>query len=214
MHSSSVTIALLIATLLSVTGCSQRIADRQERRDEVLAKYFTDEAATVLASIPLRSISGNETKYRGIAIGDEPITRLWGVILGLGDARQVVVSDEHLDDDGLIVHEYLHQADYSGLIDRRAFVDQFAVLRTDPDHADYAARRANSILKSYGGSFFGQAELVLFDGLNTELVAFVGKDIATGELVAPPYLWDVYSQTLRAPDAGSAVPLELAEAAE
>jgi hypothetical protein len=46
---------------------------------------------------------------------------------------------------------------------------------------------------------FGQAELVLFDGLNTELIAFVGNDIATGRLTPPPYLFEPFAGVLRQP---------------
>lgn len=213
MRSTVVCLAAFVLAAMTTTGCRVRLADQDLRRDEVLATYFTDEAAEVLGAIPLRSVAGNNTKYRGIAIGDDPLTRLWGVMLGLGDERQVVVSEHHLDDDGLIVHEYLHQADYSGLIGRRVFLEQFTTLKSDPAHAEYAARREASIIASYGESLFGRAELLLFDGLNTELVAFVGKDIATGKLLPPPYLWEPFAQTLRVPLAPAA-PLELATATE
>lgn len=201
MRTLRLSIALGITCFLGVTSCKHTLTDQHVRRDEVLGRYFSDEAAEALASVPLRSIAGNPTKYRGIAIGDDPLTRLWSVILGFGDARQVVVSEHHLDDDGLIIHEYLHQADYSGLIDRRLVLAQFALLKADPEHLDYATRREDSILRTYGESLFGQAELILFDGLGIELVAFIGNDIATGRIVPPPYLWEPFAAVLRMPDA-------------
>lgn len=214
MRSLALSFTLFTLITIATAGCNVKLTDQQPRRDEILATYFTSDAAQVLDDIPLRSVAGNTTKYRGIAIGDDPLTRLCGILLGLGNERQVIVSEQHLQDDGLIVHEYLHQADYSALIPRLAFLEQFAALKADPEHAGYAARREAAILSSYGNSLFGRAELLLFDGLNTELVAFVGNDIATGHIAPPPYLWEPFAQTLRVPLAPQTPPLELADATE
>jgi hypothetical protein len=185
--------------VLGLTGCGAPLSEHVQRRDHVLGAYFTDDAAAVLTGVPLRTTPAVSNRYRGIAIGDDFLTRAASILLGLGNARQVVVVAKFLDDDGLIIHEYLHQADYSGLIDRKLFLERFHLLKTDPEYMDYALHQERSIAQAYGASIFGRAELLLFDGMNVELLAFVGRDIATGDLTPPDYLREPFAHALRMP---------------
>lgn len=140
----SLPLALLAASL--ATGCCGTSSESDNtRRDEVLERFFTPEAVSVLNDVPLTY--GHVGSTLGFSVGDDLGSELISAATGNGCGRQVIIApamsfvadDIELSgtvevDDWVILHEYVHQADYSGLILRDVFREAYQQLRRDPPY--------------------------------------------------------------------------------
>ncbi|MFC1691417.1 hypothetical protein ACFL0W_04510 [Nanoarchaeota archaeon] len=137
--------ALLIGTgAAGASGCyvfSQPIDDFISRQsdkikisseDDVLDKYFTEEAKNVLKDIPVFITYTNHISFFGFSPDNDLISSLGGWFTSGHYGRQVCINQEGVRDESKIsideevlqlylVHEYIHQAQYAGLIDQEAF---------------------------------------------------------------------------------------------
>jgi len=113
--------------------------------------------------------------------------------------RQVLVSPPGLSDLS-VMHEYVHQAVVSGLIDRSSFTAAYAILKEDEAYADipteYEPRVTDHLCRDQN-DWRCPIVLAYDDGLGRELIAFLIQDWVAGQIDLPDYLLDVYRQTLR-----------------
>lgn len=189
---AAVSAALGLALAIVTQGCATTGPTDQFRRDRTLREYFTPEARAVLRHVPMHY--GELPGFDGFAIGNDPGTRLAGMILGFGNRRQVVVD---ADCDGLtIFHEYIHQAQYSGLIDTRLFLERYERLRQDPHYARIPRTWESYIRRRYGQST-AAAALIYGRGITRELIAYLIQGRMEGWYDLPDYMLDVYRDTVR-----------------
>lgn len=181
----------LLTGLLALTGC---VATRPDnlRRDVVLQDFFTPDAVKELETIPL--YYGHLEGFCGLAVGDDLGTRVAGVLLGFGNRRQVILGYDC--DDLALFHEYVHQAQYSGLIDTGLFRERVSWLFNDPFYGDIPRRWQAVILREYGRGP-ALAALLYRRGLTRELVAYLIEGWVAGAYDLPDYFLDVYAGTVR-----------------
>lgn len=179
------------AALLVLTGCISTRPD-PVRRDLMLQEFFTPEAVAELETIPL--YYGHLEGFCGFAVGDDLGTRAAGVLLGFGNRRQVVLSPDC--DDLALFHEYLHQAQYSGCIDTRQFLERLDWLFSDELYGDIPRRWKALILREYAR---GPAIVALLyrRGLTRELMAYIIEGWVAGAYDLPDYFLEVYADTVR-----------------
>lgn len=189
----------LLSLLLLATGCPllsvSRFPSDDARRDAVLSAYFTEEAIEFLGTIPLRY--GKLPGGCAVAIGDDWASRSLAIALGFGDERQVIVDPECAEDDLLIFHEYIHQADYAGLLSRRLFHERFARLRRDPAYSAIAEEWIEFLAESYCSDFLLCMTLAYEAGVTRELIAFVIEGWVAGYHDLPDYFLEVYDGVVR-----------------
>ena len=187
---------LLGMALALLVGCGAQIAGPgtyDEVRDDVLDRYFTEEAAQILREIPLNQ--GTVNLAGAFAVGPDWGSRLASWVFGNGCHRQVLVTSS--PDELIVFHEYVHQADYSGLIDRQAFAEQYARLKADDEYRQIAEGLEETILWFHSLNFWNQVALAYHDGMTRELIAHLIEGYVGGDYDLPDYLLEVYAPVVR-----------------
>ena len=187
---------LLGMALAPLAGCGTQAAGPgtfDEIRDGVLDRYFTEEAAQLLREIPLNQ--GAVNLSGAFAVGPDVGTRLASWIYGNGCHRQVLVTAS--PDEMIVFHEYVHQADYSGLIDREAFAEQYDRLKADEEYRGIAEGLEEMILWFHSLNFWNEIALAYNDGMTRELIAHLIEGYVGGDYDLPDYLLEVYAPVVR-----------------
>jgi hypothetical protein len=183
---------VLIFIVLTLFGCATVSPPDDLRRNAVLEKYFTSEAGRMLRHVPLRY--GTLPGYGGIAIGDDPAMRLLSYVQGFGNRRQVILSENF--DDMTLFHEYIHQAQYSGLIDTAFFLERYSMLTQDPRYVLIPERWEEYLWRDYGRS--PAVAVLLYDqGVTRELIAYLLEGWMLRWYDLPDYILDVYRPAVR-----------------
>lgn len=175
-------------------------------RDELLSLLFTPQAVADLVFVPLRF--GNVNDASAFASGNDFGTLLASAVYGNACERQVLVNpqgyssntceEDRVRVDPLILfHEYVHQADYSGLISREEFHNQFAKMLEDPEYASVAMTLEADIQVGYNYNFLAPLTLSYDDGLTRELVAWSIERWLVGSIDLPDYILDLYRRALK-----------------
>ncbi len=194
-NSASLATVLTIVSVVALSSCSpQPFVEDNETRDRVLERYFTPEAREILGKVPLRV--GELDTLGGLAVGDDIGSRIMGLYLGYPWERQVIVVDGSPDE--LIFHEYVHQAEYSGLITIRELLGTLALPDYDPQELAFANWVEESIEESYGADPITAIALAYNDGLNRELLAYLAEYYTFDDTLDwPEQLKSAYSVALR-----------------
>jgi hypothetical protein len=178
--------------LFLAAGCSTISPPDDLRRNAVAQKFFTPEAGRVLRHVPLRyaPLPG----YAGIAIGNDTGSRATAILQGFGNRRQVVMSPN--SDDITLFHEFIHQCQYSGLIDTALFEERYAKLKRDPRFARIPERWEEYLWRDYGRSP-ALAALLYDRGVTRELIAYLIEGWMLKWYDLPEYMLDVYRPAVR-----------------
>jgi len=179
-----------------MTGCGvfdPGPGDLDARRDEVLEKYFTEEAARILSRVPLNE--GTVNFSGGFAVGFDWGSRLASWWYGNGGFRQVLIAETA--DEFVIFHEYIHQADYSRLIDRELFEARLEELRADDQYRAHVEEVEASIRDAHSGDGLSELALAYNDGLTREMVAYLIEGYVRGDYDLPQYFLEVYSSVVQ-----------------
>lgn len=188
--------SFVFTVALSLAGCGlvpPRPGKWDARRDEVLDRYFTEEAAEILNDVPLNE--GQVNLSGSFAVGDDWGSQLASWVYGNGAFRQVLIQAS--SDEFNILHEYVHQADYSGLIDRELFRTRLKQLRADDAYRAIVEEAEASIRGFYSLNFLNELALAYNDGSTREMIAYLIKDYMRGYYDLPDYVLEVYSSVLR-----------------
>ncbi len=183
---------LLVIVVLGGAGCPSpcdSVSPAMDAwRDEVLERYFTEEAIAVIGDVPMRycDLGGGWS----MAVGDDWGSRLASVAAGCGCCRQVVLSE--WADDYTVVHEYVHQADYEGLIPRGLFEERYGQLRADPLYSDIAFTIEGWLIEEYASDLNGILSLVYDDGFMREIVAYLIEGWLMDYYELPEYMLEPY----------------------
>src|SRR5690606_31015379 len=131
--------------------------------------------------------------------GDDFGSRLLSVFSGFGNRRQVIISQDSPAEDMLILHEYVHQADYFGLIDKSLFRERYAILRQDIHFRDLAEGWESRIVRYHasGGFGYGLVALAYNHGLERELIAYLIQGWIEEMYELPEYMLEVYVGVIR-----------------
>lgn len=129
----------------------------------------------------------------GVLGGDDWGSRSLAAAFGYGSERQVLLPYKECDlhdlwIDLLIFHEYVHQADYEGLLSRALFDERLEQMRNDPDYADVAFALDN-LLDSLKDKPFGQIGEAYDDGRSREGMAYLMQFWAGGCLNCRRTCW-------------------------
>lgn len=189
-------IALVLAILnLAFTGCTpQQKIPLNDLRDDILPAFFTDDAIAEIGQVPMYSGSINE--YWALSVGNDWGSRALAAVYGYGCERQVLMPyslDEPHENwlDLLTFHEYIHQADYEGLLSRELFASRLERMRDDPDYADVADALDN-LLASLTADPLGELLYTYDSGLTREAMAYLIQYWADGCFDLPDYMLEVY----------------------
>jgi|GEM_PF-3725787 len=186
----------LALPLSLLAGCGQYApgpGKLDSRRDAVLAAYFTEEAEEILRVVPLNE--GTVNRAAGFAVGDDWGSQLASWVYGYGAFRQVLIAPSA--DECTIFHEYVHQADYSGLIDRQEFNTRVEQLRAEVGYRAIVEKAEAVIRDAHSGDFLSELALAYNDGLTRELIANLIVGYVRGDYDLPEYFLEVYSRALR-----------------
>ena len=195
---------LAVSALLPMIGCggpAPSDPDLIEQRDEVFARYFTEEAIEVLARVPIRT--GSVNGQIAFSVGDDFGSQLAALAFGNLPIRQVLVGEEGVSD-FILFHEYLHQADYSGLIERASFLDAYEQLEQDSEFSHLAPIYGSRRRASCSDDFLCLLVLSYGNGVTRELIADLIGDWVDGIIDLPDYLLDVYRRALLIDELGAA----------
>jgi hypothetical protein len=179
--------------LLALTGCPIERQPLDEQRDRVLEAYFTEEAIAVIGDIPM--YTADLAGSGGFSIGDDWGSRLISSFLGYGGERQVLISEGASD--RTVFHEYLHQADYAGLLSRDLFDERYAILREDETYAYIALDWEQFLRDVYTDKPQQAISLAYDDGPTRELLAYLIQGWIRGDYDLPDYFLDVYRGVIR-----------------
>jgi len=188
--------AILVAVVLSGTQCDQaQKTDLNGWRNRVLPQYFEQPAVGELETVPM--FYAENLNFGGFAVGDDWGSRLLSVYYGLGNMRQVILaileSDYPIAGRSLIFHEYIHQAEYSGLISRSLFKERLEQLRGDTAYAQTAADLDEFLAVLLEGGFVEDLPYTYDDGINREAMAYLIEFWADGCFDLPDYVLEVYA---------------------
>lgn len=186
----------LAAVVLIVSGCSPAAyVEDNANRDRVLDQHFTAEAARSLKAVPLR-VGPLAENIAGLAVGDDIGSRLIAFTFGYPMENQVIIAPG--SGDRTIFHEYVHHADYLGLITRQAFAAGAMSPDLDPEQAAVLNGIRAEIIEVYNASPLSALALIYDDGLNREWLAFAAENYAFEETPGwPQALVTVYQPALR-----------------
>jgi hypothetical protein len=166
-----------------------------ERRDEVLPRYFTPEALEVIGDIPMNP--GSPNGAIGFAVGDDWGSRLVSAACGYCDQRQVLIYTEAVPE-RVIFHEYVHQADYSGLISRSLFRERFLMMESDPnpEYQRAAAAVRDLLERLTGENLLADIAYAYDEGIVREGLAYTIELWSQGEIELPDYMFEVYADAV------------------
>jgi len=194
---ASLSMVLLASIILAIAAWPKAaFTEHNERRDQVLQKYFTPESIAKLSTVPLRVGESGAQAYGGLSVGNDIGSRIAAFWWCYPWERQVLVTHPQ-PVDRVIFHEYVHQADYFGLIPREAFVAALARLKEDPAYGEQVRARERNIVQAYSANIYGKLALWYDDGLTREMVAHLSTDWAFRDADWPPYFLKVYDQALK-----------------
>ncbi|UCE61635.1 MAG: hypothetical protein JSU63_07780 [Phycisphaerales bacterium] len=181
-----------------MAGCGGEFAgpgDLDEYRDEVLDRYFTEDAARILRYVPLSE--GTVNVAAGFSVGPDWGSRLASAVFGNGGERQVLIVETV--GELVVFHEYIHQADYFGLIDRELFASRYEQLLAGVGYRAIAEDAEATIIELHSGDFLSQLALAYNDGLTRELIAYLIAGYVRGDYDLPEYFLEVYESVVRIP---------------
>lgn len=185
-------------------GCDRPPEDESLNacRDALLAAAFTPDAAAVLRNVPLRY--GEVAGIAAYATDDAPLSRIICAAFGNGFADGVLLSRAaapSCSEGGPLVpsftlfHEFLHEADFHGLIDRELFRSRFMQMSEDPAFGEQALAFQEFLQDAYIRSNNSLA-VTWGDQLTIELLAHAPVFWLDGSLDLPDYMLEVYNNTI------------------
>lgn len=173
-------------------------------RDEVLALLFTQQARDIIESVPIRE--GDVNGSGGFAAGDDFGSQFISYLYGNGCGRQVLVrlGGASARDIGrgyvvrasLVFHEYIHQADYSGVISRDLFRRRFQRLLEDPGYNEGAAAVRDWVVQEWTRTPLDELAFSYDDGETRELIPSIIELWMYGTIDLPAYMLEVYEFAL------------------
>lgn len=205
-------VAVMVAA--ATVGCPRiELVSLNAIRNAVLPDYFNEAALDAIGGVPMYEGNlGPGGGCGGLAVGDDWGSRALSAALGNGHRRQVIISCPN-PDEYLVLHEYAHQADYEGLISRELWAERFARMETDPNPAYRAAAAYINGIFDLLREYPSQAIALRYDdGMLREGIAYTIDSWAAGIIELPDYMWEVYSDAIRADvfrgkrEEGAAVP--------
>lgn len=188
--------ACLVVVVL--TGCPQPDkVSLNGLRDQLLPLLFTSDTLAVIGDIPL--YQGSFDLSDTIAVGDDIGSRLASIASGYGNERQVIIglvergpSDPWSDFEAvLVLHEYVHQADFSGLISHDLFEERLQRMRDDPEFSAVAAN-LDAFLDELSQGFINRVSFNRDNGRRREAIAYLIDQWASQCFELPDYMLEVY----------------------
>ena len=195
--------SLLIAGLFGLAlsfGCEPPPQDAELNacRDALLTMAFTPEATAALSDIPVRY--GEVPGAIAYATSDDPLSVIIPAIFGNGFADGVLLSHgaaPSCAEGGPLVpaftlfHEFIHEADFEGIIDRELFRSRFAQMSEDPAFGEQALA-----FQAFLISISNPLAVTWGDQLTIELFAYAPVYWLDGSLDLPDYVLEVYENVI------------------
>jgi len=183
-------------SLIFSVGCApQEKWPLDDVRDEVLQAFFTPKAVNAIGNVPM--YMGEIGEGWALSVGNDWGSRLLAWAYGYGNERQVLMPyygelPREPWVDFLTFHEYIHQADYEGLLSRELFASRFEQMRNDPSFAHVAVDVDNFLAGLTEEDSLGNLVYSYDNGLTREAMAYLIQFWADGCFDLPDYMLDVY----------------------
>lgn len=173
--------------------------DVNDTRDEILPNAFTDEAITSIGDVPMYQI-----EFPGfggaLSVGNDWGSRAVSAIGGYGNERQVLMNVFFLPQSNsyqlIVVHEYVHQADYEGLISRDLFRKRIFRMIADPAYEEESEAFLEFLADLAGNGLYG-VTLLYDNGVLREGMAYLIEAWVDGCIELPDYVLEVYEDAIR-----------------
>jgi hypothetical protein len=168
--------------------------------EQILDKYFAPEARERLKDVKLTKVDSLSSSLT--STGSAAGIAFPGGILGLlalnGWTPEIKYVDKGSDawKSELLVHEYLHQADFKDLIDDNEFDNAFERMRNDPQYNGLITHVENRA--DYDYKWYDKLSMGLIGMTNTEKMAYMSAYVALKPSEVPDYMKEVYKNVLKA----------------